>query len=159
MMERDFTEVLRAADTSKSTRLSDTLPQKFHAFPFEGQRESTIFVISLDFAQAVSVTATDRASTAVTDAIARHSLQIALTHDRMDVFTDPNAAEMLGHVLDNRTVSFEQIMHRIKGPDDVRSLVRIARARLLRETMDGVAAESVAFRMAKQVLENAGLRP
>ena len=151
--EKGYAELLRAEDTGAGTILSPSIPQEFHTFPFEGQA-STVFAISWEFTQEVSVAATDRTSTALKDAIAWRSLQIALVHEQMDVFSDPSAAGMLGMIMDSSNISFKALFDLLDGPEDLRALTRVARARFLRETLDGVAAEAVAFQVAERILES-----
>ena len=93
----------------------------------------------------------------VRDSIALHSLHVAIFHDQLDVFSDPDSSEMIGRILDHGNVSFEEIFSWINDSEDLRSLLRIARSRLLRETMGGITPEPAALQIATRILDSTGV--
>ncbi|MCY3882675.1 MAG: hypothetical protein OXG61_11220 [Chloroflexi bacterium] len=80
------------------------------------------------------------------------SQKVALLHDRMDVFSSPGSAAYLGRILDRGHVSTRELYSWVDTPNGLRDLLRVARARLLRETATGYKPEAAATRLARQIL-------
>lgn len=121
---------------------------------FEQEEEFSTFVVNIT---ANILPHMNLDSLDMRESIALHSLSVAIFHDQMDVFSDPNSAEMIGRVLDCENVSFEEAFSWINDSEDLRSLLRIARARLLRETVGGVTPEPAALQIAKRILDSTGV--
>ena len=85
-------------------------------------------------------------------AIANYSRNLEIVHEQMEAFGDPDSAELIGRVLDRGFVTFSELHTWIKTPADVRSLTRVAKARLVWETVDGLEAAPAAEEIARSIL-------
>ena len=80
------------------------------------------------------------------------SQEVAFFHDQLDVFTTPESAAFVGRLLDKGFVSTEELYTWIKVPEDLRGLLRVARARFLQETSKGYRPEPAAASLADQII-------
>lgn len=80
------------------------------------------------------------------------SQRVAHFHDQLDALTAPDSASLVGRILDKGFVSTQELYTWIKGPEDLRGILRISRARFLKETSKGYRPEPAAARLADQII-------